>query len=102
MKKNRPGSLLRVIAKPEDQEQLAQIILAETSTLGLRISTAERRVEERRIVEVDTEFGRVRIKVSANGSFHPEFEDCRALALKTGAPLRRLMEAASQSYLKNR
>ncbi len=59
MKKNRPGSLLRVIARPEDQERLAQIIFAETSTLGLRIHAAERRVEARRIVEVDTVYGKV-------------------------------------------
>ena len=56
MKKNRPGALLRVIAKPEHQEQLADIIFAETSTLGLRIYPAERRVEERRMVEVETPF----------------------------------------------
>ena len=78
MKKNRPGSLLRVIAKPEDQERLAQMIFAETSTLGLRIHAAERRVEERRIVEVDTQFGKVRVKVSGHGAFAPEYEDCRA------------------------
>ena len=57
MKKNRPGSLLRVIARPEDQERLAQIIFAETSTLGLRIHAAERRVEERHIVHVETPCG---------------------------------------------
>ena len=44
MKKNRPGSLLRVIARPQDQEMLAQLIFAETSTLGLRIHSAERRI----------------------------------------------------------
>jgi pyridinium-3,5-bisthiocarboxylic acid mononucleotide nickel chelatase len=42
-----PGHLLRVIAKPEDREALAQIVFAETSTLGLRIYTAERRVQAR-------------------------------------------------------
>ena len=77
MKKNRPGSLLRVIARPEDQERLAQIVFAETSTLGLRIYAAERRVEERRMVEVETPCGKVRMKVSAHGTFAPEYEDCR-------------------------
>jgi len=99
MKKNRPGSLLRVIARPEDQERLAQIVFAETSTLGLRIHSAERRVQERRIVAVETEFGTVKIKVSGNG-FAPEYEDCRAIAERTGTPLPQVIAAANQAYLK--
>src|SRR5580658_1301759 len=78
MKKNRPGSLLRVIAKPEDQERLAQVIFAETSTLGLRMYAAERRVEERWIEEVETPWGPVRGKVggkvSGPGAFAPEYD----------------------------
>lgn len=100
MKKNRPGSLLRVIARPEDQEQLAQIVFAETSTLGLRVYSAERRVEERHIVEVDTDFGKVRIKVSGSGTFAPEYEDCRIIAERTATPLVRVIAAANQAYLK--
>jgi pyridinium-3,5-bisthiocarboxylic acid mononucleotide nickel chelatase len=100
MKKNRPGSLLRVVAKPEDQERLAQIIFAETSTLGLRIQTAERRVEERETVEVETAFGKVRIKVSGHGAFAPEYEDCRAIAQATGTPLPSVIAAANEAYLK--
>jgi uncharacterized protein (TIGR00299 family) protein len=99
MKKNRPGSLLRVITKPELQEQLTDIIFAETSTLGLRIYTAERRVEERRIVEVETPFGKVRIKVSGHGSFAPEYEDCRAAAARTGTPLPKVLAAAQEAYI---
>jgi hypothetical protein len=99
MKKNRPGSLLRVIAKPQDQERLAQLIFAETSTLGLRIYCAERRIEERRIVEVDTHFGKIRIKVSGQGHFAPEYEDCRAIAQRTGTPLPEILAAAQAAYL---
>jgi pyridinium-3,5-bisthiocarboxylic acid mononucleotide nickel chelatase len=100
MKKNRPGSLLRVIALPEDQERLVQIVFAETSTLGLRVSSAERRVEERHIVEVETPFGRIRIKVAGSGSFAPEYEDCRAIALSTGTPLQQVIAAAREAYAK--
>ena len=100
MKKNRPGALLRVISRPEDQERLAAIVFAETSTLGLRIYPAERRVEERRMVEVETPFGSVRVKVSGHGSFAPEYEDCRAIALRTGTPLQRVFAAAQEAYLK--
>jgi uncharacterized protein (TIGR00299 family) protein len=100
MKKNRPGALLRVIARPEDQERLAQIVLAETSTLGLRIHSAERRVMERHIVEVETPFGKIRVKVAAGGSFAPEYEDCREIAARTGAPLPQVIAAANEAYLR--
>jgi hypothetical protein len=106
MKKNRPGSLLRAIAKPEDQEKLAQIIFAETSTLGLRIYAAERRVEERRMVEVETPWGKVRGKISGPApgefSFAPEYDDCRALAERTGTPLKQVLAAAQEAYSKSK
>jgi pyridinium-3,5-bisthiocarboxylic acid mononucleotide nickel chelatase len=102
MKKNRPGALLRVIARPEDQERLASVVFAETSTLGLRIYAAERRVEERRMVEVETPFGKVRVKVSAHGVGTPEYEDCRTIALATAAPLRQILAAAQEAYLKTK
>src|SRR5665213_2355452 len=102
MKKNRPGALLRVIAKPEHQERLADIIFAETSALGLRIYPAERRVEERRIVEIETPHGKVRMKVSGHGAATPEYEDCRALAIQTGTPLPKILAAAQEAYLKVR
>ncbi len=101
MKKNRPGSLIRVIARPEDREMLAQIIFKETTTLGLRMYAAERRVQERRLVEVDTPHGMVRIKIAENGSFAPEYEDCRALARQTGIALKQILADATLAYLKN-
>jgi len=100
MKKNRPGTLLRVIARPEDRELLARLVLEETSTLGVRIHEAERRVEERRTVEVETPHGKVRMKVSASGGFAPEYEDCRELARRTGAPLKQILAEATHAYLK--
>jgi uncharacterized protein (TIGR00299 family) protein len=101
MKKNRPGTLIRVIAKPEDREQLANVIFAETTTLGLRIHSAERRVKARRIQEVDTPHGKVKIKIAGDGSFSPEYEDCRTLARATGIPLKEILAEASLAYLKN-
>jgi len=101
MKKNRAATLLRVIARPEHQELLAQKIFAETTTLGLRIYTAERRVKSRSIAEVETRHGKVRIKVSEDGSFAPEYDDCRDLARKTGTPLKEVLAEAHLAYLKN-
>jgi uncharacterized protein (TIGR00299 family) protein len=101
MKKNRPGTLVRVIAKPEDRETLAQMMFAETSTLGLRIYSAERRVQARSILEVETPHGKVRMKISGDGSFAPEYDDCRKLALASGIPLKQILAEANLAYLKN-
>jgi len=99
MKKGRPGNLLRVLARPEDREALAQLIFAETSTFGLRISQAERRVQSRSLMEVETPYGVVHMKVSGEGAYAPEYEDCRKLALDAGVPLKDVLAAANQSYL---
>ncbi|PYT19531.1 MAG: nickel pincer cofactor biosynthesis protein LarC [Acidobacteria bacterium] len=100
MKKGRPGSLLRVIATPEQRMALTDIIFAETTTLGLRIYMAERVVQARRWVDVETPHGKVRIKVSER-SFAPEYEDCRSLARSTGVALKNIIAEANFAYLKN-
>ncbi len=99
MKKGRPGHLLQVIAKPEDREALAQTIFAETSTLGLRIYSAERRVESRAWTSVETRWGQVRMKISDAGSYAPEYEDCRKLAQSSGVPLKDVIADANHAYL---
>jgi uncharacterized protein (TIGR00299 family) protein len=95
MKKNRPGATVSVIAKPEDQERLTAVLFLETTTLGVRMYSAERRVQHREIVEVETQHGRVRVKFGDNGAFAPEFEDCRRLALERGVPLKTIMTEAT-------
>lgn len=99
MKKGRPGNLLRVIARPEDRERLAEQIFTETSTLGVRTYTAERRVRARDFVEVETRYGKVNIKVSSEGDFAPEYEDCRKLAQESGTPLKLIIAEATYAYL---
>ena len=101
MKKNRPGTLLRVLARPEDREAMAQTIFAETSTLGLRIYMAERRVQARRWLEVETPHGKVRMKVSGGGGYAPEYEDCRRIAQESGVALKDVIAQANFAYLKN-
>jgi pyridinium-3,5-bisthiocarboxylic acid mononucleotide nickel chelatase len=100
MKKGRPGTLLRVIAAPEESERLAGVVFAETSTLGVRQYPAERRVQARSVIEVETPHGKVRVKVSASGAFAPEYEDCRRVAQESGVPLRQVMAEAGFAYLK--
>jgi len=100
MKKNRPGVLLSVIARPEERESLTGLIFAETSTLGVRIHSAERRVQQRRLIEVETGYGTARVKVGDSGAFAPEFEDCRRLSLQHGKPLKQVLADVNLAYLK--
>jgi len=102
MKKNRPGALLTVLAKPDDADRLTKLIFAETSTLGVRRRDEQRRILSRRWETVDTSWGPVRIKIAKmNGTvsnYAPEFEDCRALAEKHQVPLKKVMEEALRKF----
>src|SRR5271155_3807018 len=102
MKKNRPGTLLTVLCKPQDTNTLMTLIFAETTTFGARTYRAQRRVLPREWVNVGTEFGEVRIKVSrVNGRIlhvAPEFEDCKRVAEKKGVPLQRVIAEAIRKY----
>lgn len=99
MKKGRPGLLLRAIARPEMRDEIARVIFAETSTFGLRMYEAERRVQSRRWVEVETPHGKVRVKVSGDGWYAPEYEDCRRIALETGMALKEIAAETIRAYL---
>lgn len=101
MKKGRPGVILQVIAHPQQREALVALIFRETSTLGLRFYTAERRVQPREFADVSTRYGVVRVKIGAEG-FAPEYEDARRIALEAGVPLRRVLSETTHEYLKSR
>lgn len=102
MKKNRPGTLLTVLCRPESVDEMMKLMFAETTTLGARTYRAERRYLPREWVSVGTEFGEVRIKVSrVNGRIlhaAPEYEDCRKLAAERDVPLQRVIAAALRAY----
>lgn len=102
MKKNRPGTLLTVLCRPESVDEMMKLMFAETTTLGARTHRAERRYLPREWVSVGTEFGEVRIKVSrVNGRIlhaAPEYEDCRKLAAERDVPLQRVIAAALRAY----
>jgi hypothetical protein len=102
MKKNRPGMLVTVLCKPEDEAKFHEMLFAETTTLGVRTYTAERRVLARQWETVRTAFGEVRIKVARlNGHIRqasPEFEDCRKLAEVKNVPLQRVMDEAMRTW----
>jgi uncharacterized protein (TIGR00299 family) protein len=103
MKKNRPGTLLTVLCKPEDAAKLAQLIFTETTTLGVRRRDEVRQTLARRWENVRTQWGEVRIKIaSMNGSvtnYAPEYEDCRRIASEQHVPLKTVMQEAARAYL---
>ncbi len=99
MKKNRPGTLVTLLCRPEQLEPLAGLLLLESGSLGCRIQRAERIEAEREVVVVETEFGPVAVKRArlAGRTFAaaPEFEDCRRIALDRGVAWRDVYRAAS-------
>ena len=103
MKKNRPGTLLTVLCKPEDASKLTQLIFTETTTLGVRRREETRQTLARRWENVRTQWGEVRIKIaSMNGTvtnYAPEYEDCRRIAAEHHVPLKTVMQEASRQYL---
>ena len=102
MKKNRPASAISVLAEQDKIECLAAILFAETTTLGLRVTQAERRVLARSMAEVETSHGKVRVKYTACGSFTPEYEDCRRIAAEKNVPLRTVIAEAAEAFQKER
>jgi pyridinium-3,5-bisthiocarboxylic acid mononucleotide nickel chelatase len=105
MKKSRPGMLLTVLCHTEDSQRLAKFILAETTTLGVRMRRESRAALTRRHVSVTTKWGNVRMKLAnLNGSisnYAPEYEDCRQIAKEKKVPLKTVMQEAIKVYLEN-
>lgn len=97
MKKGRPGTLLSVLAGEEQVDLVVELLLAETTTLGVRFHSVERRKLERGSITVETGYGLVRIKVGHLGErrrYAPEYEDCARLARQHQVPLLQVYEAA--------
>jgi uncharacterized protein (TIGR00299 family) protein len=102
MKKSRPGILLSCLATEDRTDAVVEILFQETTTLGVRLHEVRRRVLTRRFVPVTTQGGVVRMKVAEVGAgwekAAPEYEDCKAIAQRTGRPLKTVMEEALMVY----
>jgi uncharacterized protein (TIGR00299 family) protein len=102
MKKDRPGILLSVLCKQEGADAIVDMLLADTTTLGVRYYQTRRRILDRVIETVETEYGQVRIKVARNGSrtlhFQPEYEDCVRLAAQAQVTPLEVQGAATAAY----
>lgn len=97
MKKQRPAVTLSVLCRPEQKDQMAQLVIKETATLGVRVQQVQRLVQPRRIEQRQTCWGMVRYKVS-DCSLKPEFEDCCRIAREQGLPLRQVQQRLLAEY----
>jgi hypothetical protein len=102
MKKNRPGTLLTVVAPPTLRTVMTDLIFRETTTIGLRHYDVDRECLERKIVPVETPIGTVRVKVASRDgrilNATPEFEDCAALAAAHNLPVKDVQALAMKAY----
>jgi pyridinium-3,5-bisthiocarboxylic acid mononucleotide nickel chelatase len=98
MKKGRPGQRLTIVCRASDRKVLTDLLFRESTTLGVRAYPVERDELERRHIEVETPYGKLRIKLGLlrgevlNAA--PEYDDCVAAAQKHGVPLKEVMAAA--------
>jgi pyridinium-3,5-bisthiocarboxylic acid mononucleotide nickel chelatase len=106
MKKNRPGTLLSVIATPATREQLTSTIFHETTTIGVRHRDMTRECLDRETENVVTPFGPIRFKVARRGgevlNAAPEFDDCVRVANATGRSVKEIQAAATKAWLDTR
>lgn len=102
MKRSRPGVVLTTLAAPEKADEVATVILRETTALGVRIQDVRRRLLPRRIEAVQLGGETVRVKVADLGKGEqkaaPEYQDCKRVAEQTGRPVREIMDAAMLAY----
>jgi uncharacterized protein (TIGR00299 family) protein len=104
MKKGRAGHLITVMSAPELVARLTEHLLHHSTTLGVRMTTAQRVTAQRRIIEVQTPLGSARVKVKELGGkavdVAPEYEDCRLISRQTGRDLREVMRLVADAARK--
>ena len=103
MKKNRPGALLTILARPENEAHMRALLFRESSTLGVRTRLEQRYALPRRHELVNTQWGEVRMKIATlEGEvvqFAPEYEDCRRIAAEHRVALKTVMQEAIRLYM---
>jgi uncharacterized protein (TIGR00299 family) protein len=102
MKKGRAALLLSVLCDRDHEDALVDLLMRQTSTLGMRRTLVDRHVAERALVTVDTHYGPLRVKVKTwRGDVigaAPEYEDCAAAAQTHAVPLTQVYAAAVAAY----
>jgi pyridinium-3,5-bisthiocarboxylic acid mononucleotide nickel chelatase len=103
MKKNRPGTLVTVIAHPDRRHDIAGVLFAETTTIGVRYREMVRECLEREWETLETSVGKIRFKVARRGgkvlNAAPEFDDCVRAAVERGLPVKAVQALALKAWL---
>jgi uncharacterized protein (TIGR00299 family) protein len=103
MKKNRPGTLMTIVAKPEHRETMTEIVFRESTTIGVRYQELSRECLDREMVTVATPLGPVRFKVARRGgrvfNAQPEFDDLAELSQERGIPIKDVQALAHKAWL---
>ena len=98
MKKTRPGTIINVLCSPSDASAIKRILLEETSTFGLRTASVMKKAIEREVIEVETRWGTVRVKIGRESghvtSVSPEFSDCAKIAGEHSVPIKEVFRKA--------
>jgi uncharacterized protein (DUF111 family) len=98
MKKGRPALTLSALARHGDAERVARALLAESSSLGARLSEVSRIERKRRMLEVETPYGPIAVKIADGDglppNIAPEYERCRSAAEAHGVPVKQVYAAA--------
>jgi pyridinium-3,5-bisthiocarboxylic acid mononucleotide nickel chelatase len=92
--KNLMGTLLRAIVQEKDADSLTEWILQESAAWEVCIHKVEHRGAAAKWLEVETSYGKVRVKESGGDKFHPEYEDCRRLAMEKKVPIQEVYREA--------
>ncbi len=104
MKKNRPGILVSALAPPDRVTHLGRVLLTHTTTLGVRVTDAQRMTLPRRSELIRTSLGEVRVKIierpDGRIEHRPEFDDARLIAERTGRPVRDVLRLLEQELEK--
>ena len=105
MKKNRPATLLTVLCSPGMVGQIADFLVTETTTIGLRWRIDSRLKAVREIKEIETPYGLIKFKVAKTGNrtvnVSPEYEDCKRVAMEKNIALKDVLEAAGSVAIKS-
>jgi pyridinium-3,5-bisthiocarboxylic acid mononucleotide nickel chelatase len=106
MKKNRPGTLVTIVAAPDRREEIAAVLFTHTTTIGVRYQQMQRDTLDREIRSIETPLGAVRFKIASRGgrvlNAAPEFDDCARIASERGLPIKDVQAVAARAWLESR